>query len=251
MTVPSFKAYEAWKVHNDGNVEFSHTSLVVIQDEKLFAGRTNTRSSSITVDDFKNVVEIAPAEIYPPLSADCRRASDILLPTMYLKRPSLMTFELGADNSVIPKLLLEEASIYEVLSRHEPCLNIAQYRGCLSKQGLLYGIVLTKYECTLYERLRDTSQPKLDINRCLTDVSNGLKHLHNLGLAYNDLNAANVMYTADDTAVLIDLDSCRAEGESLDKWGTLDWIDAPLHISDTRNDRAALKKLETYLIAHK
>jgi len=81
-------------------------------------------------------------------------------------------------------------------------------------------------------------------------VSNGLKHLHNLGLAYNDLNPANVMYTADDTAVLIDLDSCRAEGKSLDKWGTLDWIDAPLHISDTRNDRAALKKLETYLIAH-
>jgi len=49
-----------------------------------------------------------------------------------------------------------------------------------------------------------------DINGYLDGIEKGVRHLHLLGLVYNDINLANIIFEKDGTPVIIDFGSCRA-----------------------------------------
>ena len=75
----------------------------------------------------------------------------------------------------------------------------------------------------------------------MNDVRSGVAHIHSKGLVHNDIKSMNVMLDENDTAVLIDFDSCRPNGASIgEKPGFVCFAKS----SKFSNDVRALKVLE-------
>lgn len=79
----------------------------------------------------------------------------------------------------------------------------------------------------------------------------GVRHLHSLGLAHNDLNPMNILLDGLDKAITIDFGSCAKLGEQLLSAGTPGWIEYAYTISARENDEAALRKIDSWLAAKK
>jgi serine/threonine protein kinase len=89
--------------------------------------------------------------------------------------------------------------------------------------------------------------------RYLSEVEAGIKHLHFLGYVHNDLNPSNIMITTDDTAVIIDFDSCVRVGESIEAAKikrTYGWYDRQSQVAIESIDFAALKEIRTWLTSN-
>lgn len=86
---------------------------------------------------------------------------------------------------------------------------------------------------------------------CLHGVEMGIRHLHSLGLIHNDINPSNVMIdesTDKDTSIIIDFDSCRPVGESLEEVGrTFEWYDESVQLSLPSNDLDARYEIREWL----
>lgn len=86
---------------------------------------------------------------------------------------------------------------------------------------------------------------------CLHGVEMGIRYLHSLGLIYNDINPSNIMIDEDtnkDTSIIIDFDSCRPVGESLEVVGrTFEWYDESVQLSLPSNDLNALYEIREWL----
>jgi serine/threonine protein kinase len=72
-------------------------------------------------------------------------------------------------------------------------------------------------------------------------IKSGVRHLHSLELAHNDISLSNIMVNGD-TWILIDAGSCRPIGESLIMAGSASWT-----TSSKQNDEVALDRLRTFL----
>lgn len=70
----------------------------------------------------------------------------------------------------------------------------------------------------------------------MADLRSAVQHLHKLGFCHNDINSSNIMFDEQDEVVLIDFDSCAAEGEKLMK-----------QFSSKQNDVEALKKVADFM----
>jgi len=141
----------------------------------------------------------------------------------------------------------EEVRILEKLA-HTPHPNIVAFRGCVVEDGLIAGIALEACVNDLRGRLQDTTTP-LDVDECLAQVTAALTHLHGLGYCHNDVKPENIMFRADDTAVLIDFDSCLPAEARLDagKGTTPLWADPASKTSSVTNDWHALARLEQFV----
>lgn len=53
-------------------------------------------------------------------------------------------------------------------------------------------------------------------NEWLDGIKQGIRHLHSLGLIHNDINPANAMRDDTQTPKLIDFDSCKLVGQSME-----------------------------------
>ncbi|OBR09499.1 Serine threonine-protein kinase [Colletotrichum higginsianum IMI 349063] len=81
-------------------------------------------------------------------------------------------------------------------------------------------------------------------------LESALAHLHNLGLAHNDLNPANILISETGMPVLIDFDSCRPIGQRLlHSRGTPGWTDESdsWDTSEIRHDTFAIEKIRGWL----
>lgn len=151
----------------------------------------------------------------------------------------------GERDNHISELLRHEALACEGVMRSQHP-NIVDYFGCLVKNDRIVSICLKKYTDTLSESI--DSHKQIDKKRCLRDIENGIKHMHALGFAHNDINPHNIMFDSDGTAVIIDFDSCRPLGEELGtKSGTLGFFVEKTTMSKEANDLYALEKIEEYL----
>jgi len=84
---------------------------------------------------------------------------------------------------------------------------------------------------------------KLDLN----GIEKGIQHLHSLGLVHNDINPSNIMLDKD-VLVIIDFDSCRPIGKSLNEVGrTYEWYDESVQYSLPSNDLDALHEIREWL----
>ncbi|KUJ16408.1 uncharacterized protein LY89DRAFT_685400 [Mollisia scopiformis] len=146
--------------------------------------------------------------------------------------------------SEISQALLVEARIYESF-RDLPHPHILQYKGCVVRDGRIVALALPKLPETLGARIEDETRP-IDGVKVYEEVSAGLRYLHSLGLAHNDIAPSNIMLREDDTAVIIDFGSCAKEGEATSGTVSVGWsLNGPK--SEKRKDKHALEVLKKYL----
>ncbi|KAJ5087419.1 hypothetical protein N7456_011035 [Penicillium angulare] len=210
-------ANEVWKENEDsGKIAFSHTAIVAFRGETAYHGTTTGRNTALDKEALLKTLKPIPREhIYPQFSSHFTRA-----PEIHIKTPSLSLYEPDQAQQ-IADLLLHEAEIYEILRRH-PHPNLGQSLGCVvSDDGRITGLALVKYNgLGLFERAYDPeSFGEEQRNHCIERLKVAVQHLHDLGLAHNDLSPENVMFTDDGEPVLLDFDSCHPIGTKLIKGG--------------------------------
>jgi serine/threonine protein kinase len=83
----------------------------------------------------------------------------------------------------------------------------------------------------------------------IDSLESAIRHLHSHGLVHNDITPANIMLDANSSWVLIDFDSCRRIGESLDGVKrTYGWHDPAVTTTTEQNDWDALAELKVWLL---
>lgn len=239
---------QALQEDND-SYSFSHTAVVYEMGGGLYHGNLAERikteyKGSIDVASLSNVVRI-PNSAFPEYDAAMFGTHFSVPPKgSYLKRPSLLGFPERAEFETA-KNMSREAAVYRIL-RNNPEEHAAVYLGCLVRDGHVIGFFLEKYDMTLQVRM-DDPVPRVERVKWLHDLRTTVAHLHTLGLCHNDINPMNVMLRDDGEVVLIDYDSCQAEGEELHKVGTMGWMRDGVTHSSPSNDEYGMRKLETFL----
>ena len=179
-----------------------------------------------------------------------------LLTNLFVKKPQLATYD-GRSSFTPARSLLEEARILEYFTKF-PHPNIAKYHGCVLEGDRISGLCLTKYTVTLRERILFSQQGKLPfptshaVEAWCDEVKRGLNHLHSHGYVHKDLDPRNVMLDSEDSAIIIDFDSCQKEGKPLGpkSHGTPPWIDkqnARGKTSDRDHDFEGLRVIRSFL----
>lgn len=87
----------------------------------------------------------------------------------------------------------------------------------------------------------DDDDKIFDTAKCIQAIRAGVKHLHSLKLAQNDLNPINIALDHNDEPVTFEFGCCRPFDDHLLSAGTPEWIDEDEHytISRERNDDVA------------
>lgn len=195
--------------------------------------------------DMENLerIQIPPGHFCPEFEEGLTRASVPLSHEIYVKRPRLLSWG-PEDRGSVAALVLQEAKVCEILKMH-PHPNIARCRGCLVENGRITGLCFTNYKSDLKKTLaeRKDIMEKEKLAYCKA-IEEGMRHLHELGLAHNDINPSNIMMD-DGRPVVIDFDSARPIGEKLgDKAGTFKWELEGAESSEVDNDLYGLVKIQ-------
>ncbi|KAK3670792.1 hypothetical protein LTR78_009364 [Recurvomyces mirabilis] len=203
--------------------------------------------SGVRMEDLrKNLRRISDEVIYPEMTAGLTIVADENnMKRYYIKRPKLLCLDDLEETKLLPRMLVEEAQVLEILKPYGH-RNLVRYHGCISKQGRIAGIALQKYDIILQYRFDDDPRA-LDVTACMSGIRAGIEQLHSLGLAHNDLNPLNIAMDQDNQPVILDFESCRMFGEALLSRGTPSWIDEDYSTSARYHDESALRKLDRWL----
>ncbi|KAF2106474.1 serine/threonine-protein kinase-like protein, partial [Lophiotrema nucula] len=228
-----------------GNPIFLHSPFGFISNEFIaYFGLSKLRKYDLTSKDIKeNLEQLPDNDVYPLATCNIAGFSAPIDGNVFLKGPKLHIDFIGTG--LLPKLILQEVQILELLRRN-PHPNVVRYHSCLIERGRVVGIVLERYPMTLKQRLENGVRG-FHIERCRSEITSAVSHLHSLGLAHNDLTPTNIMIDEHDTSVIIDLGSCQPFGCKLITAGTRGWIDEEFDHSAQGHDEGALRKLQTWL----
>lgn len=129
----------------------------------------------------------------------------------------------------------------EAVMRAPQCPYISKYLGCRVEGDLITGLYFEKYK-------RLSKQPKpWDVEKYVGQIRLAIEHLHSLRLCHNNVNPRNIMLGFDDTAILINLDSCLPFREKQHKLGEDGFSQEEEKYSDVVNDWLGLQKIEEYM----
>ena len=142
---------------------------------------------------------------------------------------------------LLPKLLLQEAEIMELLMRN-PHPNIIHYHNCLIKRGRIVGLVLDRCPMTLEHRQKSGLRD-FNVEVCMSGITLAVKHLHFPKPAHNDLTPMNIMVDEHDTPTIVNLGSCQPLGRTLITASTPGWIEEDYTILARQHDEIALGKI--------
>lgn len=254
------KVMECFEDDGNGDFKFKCTMfLLVDQDEHTaWLGSIDIPRKHVSVEQATSCLRHVPEnEIYPPVTPEIQgHAVDAssggynyaLAGDTWLKRPMIAVHNQTAGTTRIADELLEEIAVYQLLLKN-PHPNLAEFRGCLLKDGRIVGILLKRYALTLSTRVEVHAQPRFDAALFLQHIHAGVAHLHGLGLAHNDLNPENIMMDEQDRPVIIDMGSAKRFGEHMSQGGTPDWNDGFGEVSSRGNDEIGLEKIREWLEA--
>ncbi|KAJ4174304.1 hypothetical protein NW754_004719 [Fusarium falciforme] len=164
-------------------------------------------------------------------------------------RLSLQTCNKKDPTNWTADVFLGEIKAHQLVEEH-PHRNLVEFKGCLEKDGLVVGVLQKRYPTALNFRVEARSQPPYSATAFYDDIEAGLRHLHSLGFAHNDLNPANVMVDAEDRPIVIDLGATRPLGQVLHQGGTPGWCDGFQMTSCVANDEIGLRLMKEYLQEH-
>ncbi|KAF2458987.1 hypothetical protein BDY21DRAFT_384881 [Lineolata rhizophorae] len=190
-------------VEKGGDLEFSHTKLILKDGHQYFYAKTPRRCRSLPKIDIYTL-ELQPipiSHIWPLFTEQLTLAPEPLPANSFVKQHSLLDYGDTPASTSLSTLLLNEAQIFEVLRKH-PHTNIVEYHGCLVKDERIVGLGFVHYGCTLAELL------------CLNGIENGIQHIHSLGLIHCDITPDNILMDGAN-ARIGDFDSCHWEGTEL------------------------------------
>lgn len=229
------------------NGQFLCSTFSLVDDQDYFYfGQAPIERTRLRPDDLKKHLKLIPDEqVYPAASPRFQIAPTPIDEDVYIKRPLLTYYEDLEETGFVPKLLLEEAVVLQLIMQN-PHPNIVRYRGCTVRRGYITGLVVDRYPMTLDIRLENGAHD-FDKDKCIKDVASGVMHLHSLGLAHNDLNPNNIVVDKEDNSVIIDFGSCKPYGQQLMTAGTPEWIEEEFDTSEKKHDEFALEKLRTWL----
>ncbi|KAI3324983.1 kinase-like protein [Xylariaceae sp. AK1471] len=229
-----------WKFYRNGEAYFA----------QIFKPRLD-----ISIAEVKEALQRVPdADIYPeiPEGVNLKVITTIDEPEneLYIKRPSLLTYETSDSLNWTRDIFLGEAKIMDQVSsiNHK---NIIQYYGCQVRDGRLTGIVLEHHKYSLFEYFlwewdKDVA---LDSQRFMEELESAVSHFHWAGLAHNDLKPSNILLGKDHMPVLIDFGSCRPFGGRLMQGGTPGWSNSERLVifSDKEHDFYSLTMIREWL----
>jgi len=228
--------------------EFLRSTFTYVDEEDIvWAGRApGIRKYDLTTDDLRRELRLIPDEKIYPLHAQVSVVSGADPKKLFIKRPKMACADNEYELKLVPQMMLEEAKVLEVLKQH-PHRNLVRYYGCTINRGRITGLALERYEIILQYRYEDVPH-ELDVTACMSGIRAGVKFLHSLGLAHNDLNPTNIALDSNDNPIILDFGSCKKFGEELVSGGTYGWIDEVYTTSAQRHDESAMHKIETWLI---
>lgn len=231
-----------------GAVLRSTFSFINANDTAWFGQVSGVRKDDLTIEDVKrNLREIPDDIVYPEATPGVITLADGNdTERYYIKRPKLLCLDCPEEAKLLPKLLVGETYVLEVL-KNPGHRNLAQYHGCVVKRDRIVGIALEKYDMILQDRF-DNDLGEFDIASCMNGIRAGVEHLHSLGFAHNDLNPTNIALDQHDQPVIIDFGSCRRFGDPLLSGGTPGWVDENYTTSAQKHDVSALEKLQSWLL---
>ena len=246
------EACEFYNPDESGKMVFLRTSLLVLDpsDGTVYFGWIPVRKRKLSLEQARDCLERIPNdEIYPPLPADLSAlettgGSEL---EQHIKRPKFTSYRWAAGTKQLAERFLEEARTLDLVRRN-PHANVVKLEGCLVKNGRIVGLLLKRYPVTLSDQVEGDDSKPLDKASCFRGIVAGVKHLHSLGMAHNDINPSNVMLDEEDRPVIVDLGSCKPFGEKLNEGGTPGWNDGfDEDVSTASNDRIGLTKVGEWL----
>jgi serine/threonine protein kinase len=219
------------------------------EDVAWFGRMPGIRKYDLTVDDLRRELHRIPDEKIYPLHTWMSVVPEADREKFYIKRPKISCTDNEYEVKLVPRMLLEEAEILEFLEKH-PHPNIIRYHGCTVHRGRITGLALERYDVVLQYRYEDVPHD-LNIAACMDGIRAGVRHLHSLGLAHNDLNPTNIALDTNDNPIILDFGSCKKVGDELLSGGTYGWIDDDYSTSAQSHDESAMGKLEAWLVKEK
>ncbi|KAK7428193.1 hypothetical protein QQZ08_005259 [Neonectria magnoliae] len=247
---------ESFEEDDDSNIKFTCTKFVLLDKDthSVWAGSLEIPRTRVKIQQAMKCLHLVPEDqIYPAVSPDMSltAASDYTPEEdSWLKRPDIALYSQFDDSTVLAEEFLEEIRVHQLIQKN-PHPNLVEFRGCLEKNGRVVGVLLKRYAMTLSARVEGSKQTPFDRTSCFEGIQAGVKHLHSLGLAHNDINPENVMLDDQDRPVIIDMASCKQFGEDLYQLGTPGWNDGYEEISSRVNDEIGLQKILKWLLVRR
>ena len=240
-----------WEAFDRGSKESKYVTFYLITSEdELFFGQLFKKKKDITLEEYHEALQHVPdSELYPEVS----QAFDLTIApgdlddtSAFIKRPGLNSYESFKGTDFVPKSVLDETLIMEKISQ-KPHPHIIHYHGCRIHRGRITGIVLERLDKTLMQYVEEPEFAQLDKVKFMEALESAIAHLHELGLAHNDLNPHNISVRDDGLPVLIDFGSCAPFGGRLQSLGSLGWYEDEFFTSEAKHDVFALNKMRQWL----
>lgn len=204
------------------------------------------------------LARVPDADVYPAFEEGLDRFDPGAAPSgqaFFLKRPNL---NVAAGKGSAAKLLLAEAHANQRFLQH-PHTNLGGYLGCVVHDGRIVRLAFPRYAESLSDRAERAERgdladfPLPELLGYVDGVEAAAAHLHALGYAHNDISAVNVMLTAENVPVLIDLDSCAKLGDKIKKGGIVGGWKGPYQWgqefkeSSVECDKASIQYMRVWL----
>ncbi|RAK97090.1 uncharacterized protein BO80DRAFT_458387 [Aspergillus ibericus CBS 121593] len=142
-----------------------------------------------------------------------------------------------------------------------PHPNVGVYHGCYERGGYITSITSGRYMMTFALRVNPRSLSKEDFRASerekvdeimtngLSGVLAGIRHLHENGLAHNNINPRAIMLAGDSSLVIVDFRCSGRLGEPLPNCERAPhWHDPKVEVSRKENDLDAYEELRTWLV---
>ena len=165
--------------------------------------------STLTFNDLRQRLEkIAHEKIYPtPTPLVTVVPEDAVCIDEFVTPPQLMCLDDEDDMKLSPQITINEAEIIKSL-KHNQHPNLVRYYGCTVQRSRITGIVLERHDMVRNYRFRDDVRD-LDVDACMNGIRAGVRHLHSLGLAHNDLNSTNISFGKNGNPIIFNFRSCK------------------------------------------
>ena len=235
-----------------------HTTLLIASKglKRLFASTDvlAARLGDITKRKDLRFEVVNYADICPAFDAQRHSEADVAAPlsgrALFVKELGVAGYYGPASARTAKNIATQETYVCELLlsragPRHK---NIAEYLGCVVRDGCVAALVFPKYYETLEERLERGCDPA-DVAEVVQGLRSAIAHLHTMDLSHNDINPTNVMFAGrqDTTPILIDFDSCLEVNKPLFKGCTDEWGDLEATTARKEHDDKAVELIEAHL----